>query len=209
MAPSANADHDESAAIASDASLLRRFRNGESDAATELYQRYADRLIVFAERRTGRELAARFDPEDVIQSVFRTFFRRAAEGGVDVPPGEELWQLLLVMALNKVRRLGKFHRRQRRNVQQTVTTEAAGEVVGPTCENSWHVLQLVVEETLSQFPDLQRQMIERRIQGNSIVEIAAETGRCRRTVERVLRQFREMMSDYLEQDNGGDLDSET
>ena len=209
MAPTANADYHDPEASASDSSLLRRFRHGESDAATELYGRYAERLLQFAQRRTGRELAARFDPEDVIQSVFRTFFRRASEGGFEVPPGEELWQLLLVIALNKVRRLGKFHRRQRRNVQQTIAADAAGEVAGPAHENSWHILQMVVNETLEQFPDIQRQMIEQRIQGHSIVDIAAQTGRCRRTVERVLRQFRDMMADYLEDDYGGDFDSTT
>src|SRR4051812_37943280 len=81
---------------ASDRSLLRQFRQGEKDAPTELYLRYAARLRALAEKQSGADLARRVDPEDIVQSVFRTFFRRAAHGQYDVPQGEEIWKLLLV-----------------------------------------------------------------------------------------------------------------
>ena len=64
----------------SDGSLLRRFRVGEQDAATRLYLRYANRLHGLASKQTGPELQTRLDPEGIVQSVFRTFFRRAKEG---------------------------------------------------------------------------------------------------------------------------------
>ena len=54
----------------SDHSLLRRFRSGEPDAATELYVRYAQRLQSLAKSQTSHQLSSRFDPEDVVQSVF-------------------------------------------------------------------------------------------------------------------------------------------
>ena len=82
-----------------DHTLLGRVRIGEQDAATELYLRYSGRLQAWASSRTSSSLKTRFDPEDVVQSVFRTLFRRVGEGLYDVPPGEELWQLLLVLAL--------------------------------------------------------------------------------------------------------------
>lgn len=104
---------------ATDATLLRRFRKGEQCAATELYTRYADRLARLADRNTGEDLASRFDAEDVVQSVFRTFCRRAQDGCYNLPDGEELWRLLLVLALNKVRSLAIHHRAQKRNVGAT------------------------------------------------------------------------------------------
>ncbi|MEZ6117803.1 MAG: ECF-type sigma factor [Pirellulaceae bacterium] len=94
----------------SDGSLLRRIQGGEEDAATQLYLRYSNRLIALAKHNTSPELAVRFDPEDVVQSVFRSFFRRASGGCYDVPEGGELWRLLLVLALNKVRGLAIHHR---------------------------------------------------------------------------------------------------
>jgi RNA polymerase sigma-70 factor (ECF subfamily) len=184
-----------------DRSLLRRFRQGEGDAATQLYLRYAQRLIAFAEKQTSQSLAIRFDPEDVVQSVFRTFFRRATEGGIQVPAGEELWQLLLVIALNKIRRLGKFHRRQRRDVRTTVSTETIRDTDTMGQEASFRMLRMVVDEALEQLPAFQRTMIEMRIQGYSIVEIAEHTQRCRRTVERVLRQFRDYIAEYIDTDD--------
>src|SRR5688572_7541250 len=76
-----------------DHSLLRRIRDGEQEAATTLYLRYAERLEALAKANTAAALAIRIDPEDVVQSVFRTFFRRASEGHYDVPEGDELWKL--------------------------------------------------------------------------------------------------------------------
>src|SRR5262245_43754448 len=92
-----------------DRSLLRRIQQGQSDASTELYLRYAKRLMEVAASQTSADLAKRVEPEDIVQSVFRTFFRRVTLGQYTVPEGEELWKLLLVIALNKVRAAGSFH----------------------------------------------------------------------------------------------------
>lgn len=107
----------------SDGSLVRRFRAGEQDAATELYLRYADRLEKLARSETGRDLGMRLDAEDVVQSVFRTFFRRAAAGQYELPAGEELWRLILVIALNKIRQLGIHHRAAKRDATRTKSVE--------------------------------------------------------------------------------------
>src|SRR3954469_20154501 len=107
----------------SDSSLVRRFRAGEDDAATKLYKRYAERLHRLAQRNTGADLARRFDAEDVVQSVFRTFFRRVQTGLYDLPAGDELWRLLLVISLNKIRALAVHHRAQKRDVSATVAPD--------------------------------------------------------------------------------------
>jgi RNA polymerase sigma-70 factor (ECF subfamily) len=64
----------------SDGSLIRRFRLGEDDAATQLYKRYAERLHRLAQRNTALDLTRRFDAEDVVQSVFRTFYTTSRTG---------------------------------------------------------------------------------------------------------------------------------
>src|SRR6516162_9956633 len=92
----------------SDHSLLRRIRLGQGDAATALYLRYAKRLRSFARSTCSPGLAHRVEAEDIVQSVFLSFFRKAAVGLYDVPPGEELWRLLLVITLNKIRVQGHF-----------------------------------------------------------------------------------------------------
>ena len=181
----------------SDGSLLRRIQGGEEDAATQLYLRYSNRLIALAKHNTSPELAVRFDPEDVVQPEFRSFFRRASGGCYDVPEGGELWRLLLVLALNKVRGLAIHHRAQKRSVRQTMSGEAADQVLQRHESQNpepYQILQMVVDQILGTMTPLQRQIVELRIEGCSVPEIAESTGRSKRTVERVLQGFREQLS---------------
>lgn len=181
--------------------LLHRYRKGEQDAATQLYLRYSARLQSWASSQTSAAFTTRFDEEDVVQSVFRTLFRRVSEGLYDVPPGEELWQLLLVIALNKIRKLATFHRAQKRDVGKTHGSDAL-ELVQyrnqTPDETSLQILQLVLDDLLRHLPETQRAIVEMRIEGHKTDDIAQSTGRSSRTVERVLQGFRLKLSDLLD-----------
>ena len=95
--PPANAA--EPPATPTDHSLLRRLRDGNDRAATEIYLRYAQRLRTLARARCSADLARRVDVDDIVQSVFSSFFRGVNGGYYDVPVGEELWKLLLVIGV--------------------------------------------------------------------------------------------------------------
>ena len=175
-----------------DTDLLSRFRRGDNDAATALYVKYAERLREIARTNTSDDLRSRFDADDIVQSVFRTFFRRASEGYFDVPDGNEIWNLFLVIALNKVRWMGKFHRRKKRSVS---STESANGITFSTLDSEpLSTLQLSIDEILDQLPPVKRKMIEMRLTGHEMDEIVKATDRCSRTVERTLRKFREMLA---------------
>jgi RNA polymerase sigma-70 factor (ECF subfamily) len=177
--------------------LLRQFHRGEEDAATVIYVRYAKRLQLLARAQIGSDLSVRIDPEDVVQSVFRTFFRRAAEGHYQIPKGEELWKLLLVIALNKIRAMGEYHRATKRDVGRTTdlaNTEAFGAEGGHPDESAYRVLRTTVDELLDELSEVQRQMVVMRIAGYDVKEIADTTQRAKRTVERVLQRFRQRLS---------------
>jgi RNA polymerase sigma-70 factor (ECF subfamily) len=198
-------------AATSDSSLVRRFRSGEDDAATKLYKRYAERLHRLAQRNTGMDLTPRFDAEDVVQSVFRTFFRRVRKGLYDLPAGDELWRLLLVISLNKIRTLAVYHRAQKRSVSATVTpgAELLSQLKDDNSENlALTSLKLVINEVLSDLPEVQQRMIIQRIDGSQVEEIAAGTGRSKRTVERVLQDFRSRLRGIIDvrPDSGGKSD---
>jgi RNA polymerase sigma-70 factor (ECF subfamily) len=184
----------------SDHALLSRFRRGSDDAPTLLYLRYAERLRALAVAQRSPGLAARVDPEDIVQSVFRTFFRRAAEGQYDVPEGEEIWKLLLVIGLHKIRAVGAFHRAARRDVRLT----AAGEVYDRAIDtksgrddSALDILRLVIDELLEGLPTSHRPIVELRIEGHEIAEIARRTHRSKRTVERVLQEFRQRLDTQI------------
>ena len=176
----------------SDHTLLNRFRLGDEDAALQLYYRYAERLFRLARKETPAELASRFDPEDIVQSVFRTFFRRAATGQYEAPDGDELWKLLLVMALNKVRSRGSFHRSIKRDIRRTQSLDAGpgDQIDRGAQEEAKSILCLSLEEVILKQPEGHRGIIRLRIDGYDVQTIADRERRSKRTVERVLQSFR-------------------
>jgi RNA polymerase sigma-70 factor (ECF subfamily) len=185
----------------SDHSLLRRFRRGSQDAATQLYLRYAQRLRALVQARCSPQLARLVEPDDIVQSIFRRFFHRVSRGDYDVPPGEELWGLFLVIALNKIRSEEAFHRADKRDVRLAVTgpspehlleTQVAGD------DGAYAVLQLTIDDVLEELPPQSRLMVELRIQGHEVADIARQTGRSKRTVERSLQEFRARLRHLLE-----------
>ena len=122
----------------SDAALVRRLRGGQADAASTLYLRYALRIRRLAEQQLGSGLGRRLDPEDIVQSVFRTFFRRTRCGQYDVPEGEELWKLLLIISLNKIRATARHHRSAKRDVGCTSSLGDRDIAVSPVVGFSFH-----------------------------------------------------------------------
>ena len=103
----------------SDGVLLAEFRTGGEDAARRLYERYAGRLRRLAESYCKNQYTSRFDAEDVVQSVFRVFFQGVRGHGYDASSDGELWGLLSVIALNKVRGNIDHHSAAKRSVERT------------------------------------------------------------------------------------------
>jgi RNA polymerase sigma-70 factor (ECF subfamily) len=187
-----------------DRSLLERLRGGSQDAATQIYLRYAHRLRALAQAKLPSDLARRVDVDDIVQSVFGSFFRGAKQGFYEVPGSEELWKLFLVIALNKIRAKGAFHRAAKRNVGQTIGGEAIDELAETPAaqdEAAYAVLQLTIDETLQQLPPQHKQILMLRIEGYEVAEIAQQTGRSKRTVERILQECRKHLGDRLDTDS--------
>jgi DNA-directed RNA polymerase specialized sigma24 family protein len=186
-----------------DRTLLRRLQRGQADASTELYLRYAERLLALAASQSSPDLARRVDPEDIVQSVFRTFFRRASLGHYAVPDGEEIWKLLLVIALNKVRATAAFHRAAKRDVRRTAGGDAFERAVEGRSghdESALDFLRMVIDELLEGLPESHRRIIELRIEGHEVNDIAAAAQRSKRSVERVLQDFRQRLDALIGED---------
>lgn len=186
----------------SDAALLRRLRSGQADAAATLYLRYALRIRRLAEKQMGAGLSRRLDPEDIVQSVFRTFFRRTKCGQYDVPEGEELWKLLLIISLNKIRATGRHHRSAKRDVGCT-SSLGDRDIARNTSheEESRLALRMSVDELLGELPAIHKEIILQRIDGHGVTEIATSTKRAKRTVERVLQNFRLRLANLIREEH--------
>jgi RNA polymerase sigma-70 factor, ECF subfamily len=184
----------------SDHRLLEQFRQGQMDASTQIYLKYADRLIGMTTKKSSMELSRHVDPEDIVQSVFRTFFRRVEKGQYDVPEGEEIWKLLLVITLNKIRAVVAHNRAAKRDVRRTQSEASVEHSMAYMDENdgmALATLKMVIDETLSDVLEVNRVIIRQRIEGYEIEEIAKNVQRSKRTVERVLQDFRSRLSKLI------------
>jgi len=179
----------------SDRSLLRRFRNGSQDAATLLYTRYAERLRAVVRAQCSPDLARRIDADDIVQSVFRSFFQRADQGFYDVPDGEDLWKLFLIIALNKVRHQKAFHRAAKRDVRLTSASDCDLQSLDDLKhgDGPHALLQLVIDEALEQLPADHQAVVRYRVEGHGVAEIATLIGRSKRSVERLLQESRKKL----------------
>ncbi len=182
--------------ILSDKSLLRRLRLGQEEAATELYRRYARRVRGLARRQFSSHLARRVDPDDIVQSVFCAFFQAARKGYYDVPDGEDLWRLLLVIALNKVRANRTFHLAARRDVRLTAPATHL-KSRKHKWDNRGQLLCIGFHEALELLEPSERAIVELLIEGHEVADIAASVGRSKRTVERNLQAVRQKLRRLL------------
>ena len=64
-------------------------------------------------------------------------------------------------------------------------------------------LRLVVSELLARMPVKQQQIVTLRVDGHRVEEISTAVGRSRRTVERVLQQFRRKLKQELQPEDTG------
>src|SRR4051812_43287971 len=109
------------------ARLMARLRSGEDAAAREVFERFAGRLVALARGRFNRLLARKVDPEDVVQSAFKSFFVRHRAGKLDVGDCDGLWNLLTLITLRKCADRAEYFLAERR--------DAAREATGPAGED--------------------------------------------------------------------------
>ncbi|HMO12929.1 MAG TPA: sigma-70 family RNA polymerase sigma factor [Pirellulaceae bacterium] len=158
--------------------------------ANEIVQQHADHLVNVVRRNMPNRLKRRLDPEDIVQSVFRSYFRRRDHSGLEADSVQDVGRFLVAMTLNKVRNAIAYHQRQRRDVRQEITF--SGETREPEISiddwNSEHVAILadLLERILQGLPDIHREMVLLRMSGESIATIADRVERSQRTVIRVL-----------------------
>jgi RNA polymerase sigma-70 factor (ECF subfamily) len=182
-----------------DADLVQDFRGGSDRAAAALYQRYADRLRHTIERYCSRETASRFDAEDVMQSAFVMFYAGLKDQRYGVPEGGDLWNLLSVLAMNKLRDRLAYHRATKRSVFRTCDLNAESATPGLSSHEALVHLQLVIDEYLASLPECDREIVRLRMLGHSIPEIANQTGRAVRSIERLLQLTRDQLHTILSQ----------
>ncbi len=179
-----------------DAAYVELWRAGNEGAARQLFEAYAEKLMALARRRISQRLAGRLDPEDIVQSVFRTFFHRAREGEFSFHEQDDLAKLLVRITVHKTLRKVAFHKAEKRNAGretgQGAETQACWEELldaEPSPEEAVAFLDQM-ENFLSQLQPMERQILEMRLQGYSNDEISAKLNIYDRKIRRVLERVR-------------------
>src|SRR5262249_6479361 len=95
--------------------LMTRLRGGDQRVADDVFHRFAGRLVALARSRLDLDLRRKVDPEDIVQSVFKSFFRRQGAGEYEVANWDTLWSLLAMITVHKAGFRIRYYRAARRN----------------------------------------------------------------------------------------------
>jgi RNA polymerase sigma-70 factor (ECF subfamily) len=183
----------------SDQELVERCRVGSESAAAELFNRYVSRLLGVARKRIGERMNSRLDPEDVVQSVFRTFFTRLKSDQFEITDEDDLSKLLVRITLHKTLRQIAYHRAARRDpsheapqgelsqqeILQVMTKEPTPATVVTFIDQLDHFLGRLSKE--------EQQILTLRLQGYSTEEIAQQINSYDRKVRRVLERVKALV----------------
>ncbi len=179
-----------------DHNLARAFREGDPEAARKLFERYVDRLVALARRRLSQSMAARVDPEDIVQSVFRTFFVRLQDGQFQFDQQDDLCKLLVRITVHKTLRQVAFQTAAKRNPQaeagqEDTDREELFAVLDREPSPEEAVLFLdQLEHFLQRLNPEERRILEMKVNGYSNEDICKELKIYDRKIRRVLERIR-------------------
>jgi RNA polymerase sigma-70 factor (ECF subfamily) len=174
--------------------LAQQLCAGDTTTETLVVRRFAVRLMALARRQLGPRLRQKSGVDDVVQSTFRTFFRRLRNGEFDLKSWDVLWSLLVVMTVRKCASRRKHFFAARRDIRRESPLMGDGQQRGvpnrdPRPEEGAAFIELV-EQLLLGLSDGEREITLLRVQGFSIDEICQTVGRSERTVRRVMARVR-------------------
>ena len=151
------------------------------------------------------DLARHLDADDVVPSAFASLFRAVRSGLYDVPEGEDLWKLFLVIALNKIRAKRAYHRAAKRDMRWTHSGDClngSNGVAARADEDSSKFLKRTIDEAVESLAYPHAEIAYLRMEGYGVAEIAAKVKRSKRTVERSLQALRQRLGQRLDEGVG-------
>jgi len=161
------------------ADLIRRVRAGDNKAAEELVRYYEPTIRRVARvRLVDARLRRAFDSMDICQSVFASFFVRAALGQYDLERPEQLLNLLVNMSRKKLIDRARQETAERRDYRRLAPDGLEGKDVpaaagGPIEEVAGAEL---LEEFRRRLSDEERHLAEQRAAGMDWPQIAQKCG---------------------------------
>jgi RNA polymerase sigma-70 factor (ECF subfamily) len=200
----------EAAAMAASDSfteVMARLKAGDEAAAREVFQRFVGKLIRLARSQFDAVLRRKVDPEDVVQSAYKSFFLRYGAGKLEVHDWGNLWGLLTMITLRKCFDQVEYHRAECRDVQREAAAQPGTAAATPWWEAAAReptpdqaaVLTETVEQFLRDLGAEERPILEMSLQGYTAREISQQLGRAERSVRRRREQIRRRLEQLQEE----------
>jgi RNA polymerase sigma-70 factor (ECF subfamily) len=168
--------------------VAARLRARDPDAAADIVRRFGRRLAALARRRLHAAVRQRLDPEDVVQSAFRSFFQRHAVGQFDFDGWDDLWRLLACITARKCAR--KANRMRREMSDEVVLATRAD--WRPTPDEAASLAD-TLEHLLRDLSEHEHEILVLRLQGFSSSEVSQRLGCTERKVQRLVERLRERL----------------
>ena len=179
------------ASEASFSAMMSKLRAGDEDAASQVFQRYVKRLIALASRQFDAGVRSKEDPEDVVNSVLKSFFVRDDRKPYELANWEGLWALLATITVRKCIARRQFWKAACRDVNREVkpASDAPTDWIEaidrePTAEEAT-VLKEEIRRLVDRFLPSHRPIAELHLQNYPTAEIAEKCGCSARTARRV------------------------
>jgi RNA polymerase sigma-70 factor, ECF subfamily len=178
--------------------MIDGLRGGDPEAIEQFVARYGRSLQKVADNNIATQMGRRFEGQDVVQSVCRTFLRRVEIGQFELDDSESLWRLLCAITLTKVREKARYHLRKKRSIAQEAKAPAETNDRAPTpldmpSAEPGPSMQIEFADTfehlISQLDPEERVVVDMKLQQKSNAEIADQLGSSERTVRRLLARM--------------------
>jgi RNA polymerase sigma-70 factor (ECF subfamily) len=166
----------------------------------EGFERFTRRLIGLARRHLDERLRYKIDPEDVVQSAYKSLYVRYGDELFSKGAAGDLWRLLALITVRKCADRVRYHTADCRDLAREAGPAAPDApepwqvAVGrePTPEHA-AVLAETVEQVLRGVDADERPIIEMSLQGFSTQEVSKEIGRAERSIRRLRERVRKQL----------------
>jgi DNA-directed RNA polymerase specialized sigma24 family protein len=170
---------------------------GDEEAAAALWERFVPRLLGLARRTLASHPRLNSFADDVVQSVFASFFAQTRAGQFVLDHRDDVWNLLGVMTVRKARQAIRREMAAKRGSGQVLNEAGPSSHAGsppvldavPTAQLGPE-FDLHAEEMLAGLPDELRTLAVLRLMGHTNPEIASQLDWTLRKVERKLQLIR-------------------
>jgi RNA polymerase sigma-70 factor (ECF subfamily) len=161
------------------AALMARVQLGDREALLDLLGCYERQVQRVARHLLGRKLQPRLDPSDLLQSVHRTLILGLRDNKVTVRSEQNLVNLAVAVARNKIARAARDLRYQERHACPLAET-AQPAATATRCEQDDPARLIehadVIEKVFERLDESERALLRLRLEGHSTAEVARLLG---------------------------------